>query len=130
METPIFLSLEDVLYIHEQEIKLAGGEPNVREMQGVEACVEAPKASFGGDFLHDLFGMAAVYITCLTMRHPFVDGNKRTALASALTFLFLNGYEVKESYDLELADVVLDFITKEKSKEEVIEHLKSAASKL
>ncbi|NBC67033.1 MAG: type II toxin-antitoxin system death-on-curing family toxin [Bacteroidetes bacterium] len=40
------------------------------------------------------------------MRHRFVDGNKRTALASALTFLYLNGYEVEESYDLELADLV------------------------
>ena len=35
--------------------------------------------------------MAASYIACLTIRHPFVDGNKRTALATALTFLFLNG---------------------------------------
>lgn len=48
--------------------------------------------------------MAASYITCLTMRHPFVDGNKRTALTSALKFLFLNGYKINESYDEGLAE--------------------------
>ena len=56
--------------------------------------------------------MAAAYITCLTMRHPFVDGNKRTALASALTFLYLNGYSVEERYDEDLADLTIDFFYK------------------
>jgi death-on-curing protein len=87
--------------------------------------MDAPKASFGGEYLHDLFGMAASYVTCLTMRHPFVDGNKRSALATALTFLHLNGYNVEESYDEELADLVLDFVTKKISKEGVAEHLRS-----
>ncbi|MEX0844676.1 MAG: type II toxin-antitoxin system death-on-curing family toxin [Balneolaceae bacterium] len=128
MKEPTFLSLEEVLYIHEQEIKISGGEPNIREKEGVEACIDAPKASFGGEFLHDLFGMAASYIACFTMRHPFVDGNKRTALASSLTFLLINGYEVEESYELELANLVLDFITKKKSKQELAEHLKSSST--
>jgi death-on-curing protein len=86
-----------------------------------------PKASFGGKFLHDLFEMAASYITSLTMRHPFVDGNKRTALASALTFLYLNGYSIKEKYDDELAELVLDYIAKNISKENIAEYFKSAA---
>lgn len=73
--------------------------------------------------------MAASYIICLTIQHPFVDGNKRTALASALTFLYLNGYEVEESYDLELADLVLDFLSKEISKEDVAKHLEKNAIK-
>ncbi|WP_445666283.1 hypothetical protein [Fodinibius sp. AD559] len=45
-------------------------------------------------------------------------------MASALTFLYLNGYEVEESYELELADLVLNFLSKDISKEEVAEHLK------
>jgi len=124
MPEPAFLSLEDILFIHQQEIQISGGEPNIRDQEGIKACVDAPKASFGGEFLHDLFGMAASYVTCLTMRHPFVDGNKRTALGSALTFLHLNGYAVEESYDEELADLVLDFVTKKISKEDVVEHLR------
>ena len=127
MIEPSFLSLEDILYIHHQEIEIAGGEPNLRDLEGVKACVDAPQASFDGEYLQGLFEMAASYIICLSIRHPFVDGNKRTALASALTFLYLNGHEVEESYDLELADLVLDFLTKKISKEQIVEHLKSKA---
>lgn len=128
MNDPSFLTLEDILFIHSQEIQIAGGEPNIRDENGIKACVDAPKASFGGEYLHALFGMAASYIACLTTRHPFVDGNKRTALASALTFLHLNGYAVEEAHDEELADLVLDFVTKKKSKEQVAQHLESHAS--
>jgi death on curing protein len=130
MLEPSFLSLEDILFIHQQEIQISGGEPNIRDQEGIKACVDAPKASFGGEYLHDLFGMAASYVTCLTMRHPFVDGNKRTALASALTFLYLNGYTVEESYDEELADLVLNFVTKKISKEEIAEHFRSKSLRL
>lgn len=87
MNSPTFLTLDDVLFIHREEIKISGSEPNIRDKEGVKACVDAPKASFGGEYLYDFFGMAASSITCFTMRHPIVDGNKRTALASALTFL-------------------------------------------
>jgi death-on-curing protein len=127
MKEPSFLSVEDILFIHDQEIQKAGGDPGIREEQGVQACADAPKASFDGEYLNDLFEMAASYIICLTIRHPFVDGNKRTALASALTFLYLNGYEVEESYDLELADLVLEFLSKDISKEDVANHLKENA---
>lgn len=127
MTEPSFLNLEDILFIHSQEIEISGGEPNIRDEEGIKACVDAPKASFDGEYLHDLFGMAASYIACLATPHPFVDGNKRTALASALTFLYLNGCEIEESYDEELADLVLDFVTKKVSKEEVAENLQSQA---
>lgn len=126
---PHFLTLDDILFIHRQEIKLSGGEPNIRDKDGVRACVDAPMATFGGDYLQDIFGMAASYLTCLVIRHPFVDGNKRTALTSALTFLYLNGYSVKEETDLELAQLVLDYLAKKKSKEDVIEHFRSKALK-
>jgi len=129
MPEPVFLSLEEILFIHQQEIQAAGGEPSIRDQEGIKACVDAPKASYGGEYLHDLFGMAASYITCITMRHPFVDGNKRTALASALTFLYLNGYSVEESHDEELAHLVLNYVTKKISKEDVAEHLRFASAR-
>lgn len=129
MKEPSFLTLEDIFFIHKQEIQKAGGEPNIRKEQDIEACVDAPKASFGGEYLNNLFEMAATYISCLAIRHPFVDGNKRTALASALTFLYLNGYEVEENYDLELADLVINFLEKDLSKEDIASHLKENAIK-
>jgi death-on-curing protein len=127
---PVFLSLDEILYIHQEEIRIAGGEPNIREPDGVKACTEAPKASFGGEFLHDSLGMAAAYITCLTMRHPFVDGNKRTALASALTFLYMNGYSIEETYDEQLADLVVDFVTKKVDQDELAKTLKNLSQKM
>ena len=129
MNEPSFLTVEDILFIHEQEIQKAGGDPGIRQEQNIQACADAPKASFDGEHLNDLFEMAASYIICLTIRHPFVDGNERTALASALTFLYLNGYEIEESYDLELADLVLGFISKDISKEDIAKHLKVNAIK-
>ncbi len=126
---PHFLSLDDILFIHRQEIRLSGGEPNIRDKDGVRACVDAPQATFGGDYLQDIFGMAASYLTCLVIRHPFVDGNKRAALASALTFLYLNGYNVNEGTDLELAQLVLDYLAKKKSKEDIVEHFRSKSVK-
>jgi len=127
---PQFLTLDDILFIHEEEIKTAGGEPNIRDLDGVKACVDTPKASFGGEYLNDIFGMAATCISCIAIRHPFMDGNKRTALASALTFLYINGYEVVESNDLEMANLVVDFLTKKKSKEDVEKHLRRSAQEL
>jgi death on curing protein len=74
--------------------------------------------------------MAAAYITCLSMRHPFVDGNKRTALAFALTFLYLNGSSVEETYDEQLADLVVDFVTKKINQDELADTFKNLSKKM
>jgi death-on-curing protein len=125
-----FLSLQEVLSIHEQEIQLTGGEPSIRDLEGIKACIGSPQATFGGNYLNTFFEMAAVYVTCITMRHPFVDGNKRTALASALTFLYLNGYEIKESHVFELTDLVVDFVTTELDKDDIAQYLRDHAQKI
>ena len=98
MSEPLFLTEDEILFSHQQEIQISGSEPNVRNEDVVQACKEAPKASFEGKYLHHIFQMAASYIACLTTRHPLVESNKRTALASALTFLYLNGYIIEESH--------------------------------
>ena len=62
---------------------------------------------FAGGFLHDdRFAMAAAYLFHIARNHPFLDGNKRTAIVSALTFLDLNGFEIEDSlrlYELTMA---------------------------
>jgi len=58
-----------------------------------------PQSTFDGVYLHtDLFEMAAAYAFHLCCNHPFVDGNKRTALASALVFLEMNGISLDDPY--------------------------------
>ena len=67
-----------------------------------------PQAQFGGELLHeDLCSMAAAYLFHLVQNHPFIDGNKRVGLESALLFLEINGYSLNVMDD-ELIELVLD----------------------
>lgn len=86
-----FLSVEDVLHLHELQVRRWGGGLGVREMGLLESAVEAPRATFDGTFLNnDLFEMAASYLCSIVLNHPFVDGNKRAGTTAATTFLDLN----------------------------------------
>ena len=88
---PLFLTLDEVLEIHAQQIELYGGSDGVRDPAGLESVVATDMASFGGEFLHSsLPSMAAAYLFHICQNHPFVDGNKRTALATCLVFLSEN----------------------------------------
>jgi death-on-curing protein len=67
----------------------------VRDEGSLESAVNQGQAGFGGDYLHEFpFGMASAYAFHIAQNQPFVDGNKRAALAAALVFLELNGYEI------------------------------------
>jgi death-on-curing protein len=116
---PLFLEVEDILYIHRCEIERAGGEPVLLSRDALEAAAGAPQVTHAGKYLLDLFNMAAAYVVAIAGRHPFVDGNKRAAAATALTFLRLNGYSVTEHHPEELADVVLALLRKELDREQL-----------
>ena len=109
-EEPVFITFEDALFFHKEEIRRSGGIGGIRDQTALEASLGAPKASFGGDYLMDLFAMAATYVESVCANHPFLDGNKRAGTACALTFLYLNGYEVDENHDEELADMIIDLV--------------------
>jgi death on curing protein len=88
------LSAEIVLEIHAEAITRFGGSDGVRDRSLLESAVAAPQASFGGKSPYtDLTEVAAAYLFYLCRNHPFVDGNKRTALGACLVFLRLNGIE-------------------------------------
>lgn len=87
-----FLSVDDVLRIHSRAIARDGGSDGVRDIGLLVSAVMTPQQTFGGAYLHeDIAAMAAAYLFHLALNHPFVDGNKRVALASALAFLIVNG---------------------------------------
>jgi death-on-curing protein len=89
---PLFLTLDEVLGIHADQIRRYGGRPGLRDLGLLQTALAMPETTFGGEFLHGtVFEMAAAYLFHLARNHPFVDGNKRTALMSALVFLGLNG---------------------------------------
>ena len=86
-------TLSEVVMINIVEIYEYGGEQiAVRDFNMLESAVNMPKQMFNGKYLHeDLFVMAAAYLFHIAKNHPFIDGNKRTAVVSALVFLELNG---------------------------------------
>lgn len=86
------LDVEAVLAIHEEVLAAHGGLGGLRDRALLESAVAAPQASFGGKpLIRDPIEVAAAYLFYLCRNHPFVDGNKRTALAAALVFLDANG---------------------------------------
>jgi len=102
---PLFLTLDEILSLHEEQIRLFGGSHGVRDTGLLESAMGNAAATFGGEFLHaSLFEMAAAYLYGICKNHPFVDGNKRTATAAALVFLDLNGIAIDAAeeafYDL------------------------------
>ncbi len=92
-----FLSLDDVLELHEMQLESYGGATGIRDRGLLESAVMMPQASFGGEFVHKgVFEMAAAYAFHIAENQPFVDGNKRTALASALVFLDWHDIEIND----------------------------------
>lgn len=90
MSDPRFLTLAEVCLYHDQSLAAFGGLNGVREPALLESAVAQPQ----NDFAYanaDLFGIAAAYAFHIAQNQPFLDGNKRTAVMSALAFLKLNG---------------------------------------
>jgi death-on-curing protein len=83
----LFLTLAEAIEIHTDQIHRYGGQSGVRDLGLLESALAQPEASFAGEWLHgDIYEMAAAYAYHLCQNHPFVDGNKRTALTTALVF--------------------------------------------
>ncbi len=92
---PEFLSLDEILAIHKDQISRYGGREGVHDWGLLQSAIAMPMASFAGQSLHsDLYEMAAAYLFHLVQNHPFVDGNKRVGAAAAYVFLALNNVRV------------------------------------
>jgi death-on-curing protein len=97
MKDIIFLTLVEVTEIHADQIKRYGGSSGIRDINLLSSAVAMPSATFSGSYLHgDIYEMAAAYAFHICQNHPFIDGNKRAALASALVFLELNGISISD----------------------------------
>ena len=119
-----FLTLEDVVQIHELQIARFGGAAGLRDLSLLESAIMQPQSSFGGEYLHQsIFEMAAAYLFHLTQNHPFIDGNKRVGLAAMLVFLELNGISIEHSTD-ELYDLTMKVASSELDKNMVTEKIK------
>lgn len=95
-----YLSISEVLDLHDRLLADSGGASGVRDLGALESAVSQPHAAFGGQDLYpDLVTKAAALCYSLVMNHAFVDGNKRVGHAAMETFLLLNGHEVQCGID-------------------------------
>ena len=118
MKTPedcFHLTVEIVREIHTEAIACFAGLAGVRDQALLESAVATPQASFGGRSPYaDVIEVASAYLFYLCRNHPFLDGNKRTALGACLVFLRLNDIKPEpdgpawESLTLDVAASQLD----------------------
>ncbi len=119
MQTPRFISISQVLDIHQDEINSFGGTSGVRDEGLLDSALAQAQATFGGELLHPtIYDQAAAYLYHLAMNHPFIDGNKRAAFAVMDTFITLNGYSLNLSQE-QAYNLVIQVVQKEISKEEL-----------
>jgi len=105
---PVFLDVDDVLDRHAVQVAAYGGSAGIRDKGLLESAVAQVWATFDGAFLHEgLPAMAPAYLFHIVKNHPFVDGNKRTGLDAAMTFLDLNELVVDESFNERLLEATL-----------------------
>lgn len=91
-----YLKVVDVLLLHNFAIDEYGGSHGLRDYGLLESAVLRPQSTYGGEDLYpDIFLKGAALVHSLLLNHQFVDGNKRTAMFSVMTFLELNGYIFK-----------------------------------
>jgi len=115
-----FLTLSEVLLILEDQIRNYGGIYGVRDTNLLSSAIYMPESTFGGKYLHETIpAMAAAYAFHICQNHPFIDGNKRVALASSLVFLDINEYEFICKNEI-LYNEIMDIAKGKIGKEELI----------
>jgi len=129
MNSIAFLSVEDVLEVHRRVVEEFGGKAGLRDRGLLESAVAMPRSTFGGRELHtDLVAKAAAYFFHLCANHPFLDGNKRVAVAAAELFLLINNHELVAADDL-VEELAIGVAGGEWSKDQVIEFFEAHVEK-
>jgi death on curing protein len=108
----IYLTVEQVIFIHNRSVEKFGGAYGIRDKGLVESAIALPMASFGGrDLYRDIYSKVAALGHSILFNHPFIDGNKRTAFTSMDLFLKENGLIISAGDD-ECEHMILNVINK------------------
>jgi len=89
-----FLTVEDVLSLHEDAINSWGGTHGIRDRGLLESAVGAATNVALYNEAADVYNVAAAYAYHVAQNQPFLDGNKRAGVAAAAAFLFVNGIDL------------------------------------
>lgn len=119
-----YLTAQQVLFVHSRLLMATGGEQGVRELSLLQSAVARPQAIFDGkDLYPDLFYKGAALLESLAQNHPFMDGNKRTAITAASLFLLRNGRSLQTT-NTELETFTLHIVNNHPPLEEIAAWLK------
>ncbi|MGL4729723.1 MAG: type II toxin-antitoxin system death-on-curing family toxin [Bosea sp. (in: a-proteobacteria)] len=90
----VWIDIDDAISFHDQQISVHGGAAGIRDPGLLESALARPqmKAQYGAE---DISELAAAYAYGIARNHPFIDGNKRTALVVMEAFLVVHGFELK-----------------------------------
>jgi death-on-curing protein len=118
-------TVEAVKAIHREVLQAHGGSAGIRDEGLLDSAVAAPQATMmGKPMFREPVEVAAAYLFYLCRNHPFIDGNKRTALATCLVFLSENGYLSQEKLDADIWEqLVLDVAASRIDREETTKRL-------
>jgi death-on-curing protein len=118
-------TVEAVKAIHREVLQAHGGSAGIRDEGLLDSAVAAPQATMmGKPMFSEPVEVAAAYLFYLCRNHPFIDGNKRTALATCLVFLSENGYLNQEKLDTDAWEqLVLDVAASRIDREETTKRL-------
>lgn len=127
MSEPIWIDLDVVLAIHDEQLAEHGGQVGVRDRGLLESAVARPRNQFAyGEA--SLARLAASYAFGISRSHPFLDGNRRTSLVVAELFLALNGVELTAS-DAECITTFLQFAAGDLAEEALAEWITANSSR-
>ena len=125
MSEPVFLTPVEVAEIHEDSIRKYGGTLGLRDRHGFEAAVMHPQnVYFYG--AGDLFDIAAAYAFHIAEAQAFLDGNKRTAMGAAATFLDINGIRLRNERE-RLYDAMIGIAERRLGKRELADIFRGLA---
>lgn len=115
----VFLTPQQLLFIHARLIETTGGSHGLRDLGLLESAAARPHAAFDGAELNpDVFYKAAALMESLAQNHPFVDGNKRTAITTTALFLWQNGRRLQTTNE-ELERFTLMVVNERPSLDEI-----------
>ena len=88
-----YLTLKNILDIHQDQINTYGGKSGIRDEDAINGAINEPRQTgYGEDLYPTLFDKSGCLCFCISESQNFIDGNKRTAVVSAITFLRLNAH--------------------------------------
>ena len=125
-----YITPEQVLFIHYRIIEETGGSHGIRDLALLQSALARPMVTFDkNDLYPDIFSKAAALMHSIIKSHPFVDGNKRTAITTASIFLLRNGYCLRAS-NKELERFILKVTAKNIELHEITKWFKRYSTKV